>query len=666
MEAANAVTEAAKEQYKTELATLTKQRQDWEHKLESVLNLNISPSRFANKIPIFDINNKPVGGSFGSLFKAELACQPVALKQMLVAERPRLSEIIACVDGSEDIPDHLKQLRREALILLSLRHPNIVHFVGLTHDEQSRTLAFVLSWAENGSLYDVLHVKKHPLDKPTRLQIAYEVTCAMAFLHAQNVVHRDLKSPNVLLDALLSAKVTDFGLSAFKSADRSVVSKVFGTELWASPEQLLNRHVLRADTDVFSFACMAWELFLNIKPWYHIDFPNTAARIDHIRALYQKQQYLPLDADVKGRRLNQPEKQVLRQCFDVSGNRPSFAQLKPALQAIVRDAKKLEKLNKEKQLKLLHGPADAAWKWHPDILETLQPRMVAHPTRASVRIATVETGQKQAAIAAQMITEAGGRSSHEATANPLHLFGTTLVGVAVVQCSQKNAAFNGAVHRNLDRYRGHMSSANHPFHPKYQMDQTTSAPAHPEEAAVLARVTLHPAGASPYKVLDQTMMQPDVRLRLQRVFHGVPSFAVAMSILGGDFAQLQNLDAGWYGAGFYFTPDLDYALRYTRRCKDVPPELRKMKLPAGKQFRVVLVCDVQYGNPYPVLGTSFNGKALVGGHDAHVAVVNFNSGNIGDAKPIKSSKWASKRTAAEIVINDPSCVLVRGILVFKG
>ncbi|EGD75836.1 TKL protein kinase [Salpingoeca rosetta] len=644
-------------------------KDNWEEQLEGVLNLNIPSSRFVGKVRVFDINGKPVGGAFGSLFKAELAGQPVALKQMPVQNRPRLSEIIACVAGSEDVPDHLKQLRREALILLSLRHPNIVHFLGLTHDEQSQTLAFVLSWAENGSLYDLLHVKKQLLDEPTCLRVAFEVACAMAFLHAHNVVHRDLKSPNVLLDASLSAKVTDFGLSTFKSADKSVLTHGGGTPLWASPEQLLEGQELRMDTDVFSFAVLVWELFLNIKPWYHGKYAALGgANISTIARAYEKGRYLPLDVEVDGRRLSDAVQQVLGQCFDVSGNRPSFVQLQGTLGGQYTAAKEQHAVDMEQQHEQLHGPASAAWKWQPNVLEPLQSFMVTHPTRASVRIAAVGAAHDKAiAIANQMITEAGGRSSDEATAAPLQPFGKTVAGVAVVQCSQKNAAFNGAVHRNQTRYRGHMSSANHPFHPKYQMGQATGAPINAEEAAVLARATLHPAGASSYKVLDPAMMQPDVHLRLQRVFHGVPSFAVAMSILGGDFAQLQKTDNGWYGAGFYFTHDLDYALEYTKKCKDVPPELQHLNLPAGKQFRVVLVCDVQYGNPYPVPdAVTFNGKPLVGGHDAHVAVVDFSTGSKADAFPLAPTEWASKRTAAEIVINDPSCVLVRGILVFEA
>ncbi|EGD73869.1 TKL protein kinase [Salpingoeca rosetta] len=653
----------------------------WALQLEEVFNLNIPSSRFTNKKPHKDVGGNPVRGAFGALYKAELADHPVALKQLTeVTERPRVTDILSSVDGSQDFSDHLKRILREARILLSLRHPNIVHFLGLTHDEQSHTLAFVLSWAENGSLYDVLHVVKKQLDEATRHRIAFEVACAMAFLHAHNVVHRDLKSPNVLLDASLSAKVTDFGMSTFKPTDKSVLTHGGGTPLWASPEQLLGQE-LRMDTDVFSFAVLLWELLFNTKPWHHGNYASASgASLIVIANAYDKGEYLPLNAEINGRRLSHAVQQVLGQCFDVGGNRPSFVQLQGTLQDQYVAVRDQQAVDMAKQHRLLHGPADAVWKWQPKDLDPLRSLFVTHPTRASVRIAAVGAAHDTAiAIVKQMITEAGGRSSDEATANPLQPFGKTVVGVAVVQCSQKNAAFNGAVHRNQTRYRGHMSSANHPFHPKYALQMgedgkllPSGIPVNAEKSAVLARVTLHPppttaatASAPPYKLLDQFMMQPDVRLRLQRVFHGVPSFAVAMSILGGDFAQLQKLDAGWYGAGFYFTPDLDCALEYSRACHDVPDVLRNLNLPAGKQLRVVLVCDVQYGNPYPVLNTSFNGKPLVRTHDAHVAVVNFSTGNILHAKPLKSSKWASKRTAAEIVINDPSCVLVRGILVFE-
>ena len=92
-------------------------------------------------------------------------------------------------------------------MLIQMRHPNLVHFHGITHDATREKLSFVLSWADNGSLYDYLHVHGNALDLVTSLRVVAEVAAGMAYLHANNVVHRNLKSPNVLLDDALCAKI---------------------------------------------------------------------------------------------------------------------------------------------------------------------------------------------------------------------------------------------------------------------------------------------------------------------------------------------------------------------------------------------------------------------------------------------------------------------------
>ena len=197
--------------------------------------------------------------------------------------------------------------------------------------------------------------------------------------------------------------------------------------------------------------------------------------------------------------------------------------------------------------------------------------------------------------------------------------------------------------------------------------------------AVLERVTL-PAGQM-YGLLNASEVgRPDAdpRVRIQRVFHGVPSLAVAHAILCGDFAALQKNDRGFYGAGFYFTPDLDYALKYAGpslfEAGGVPNGFRGLGLTAGKKYKAVLACDVQYGNPYPVLDAAeFRGKPFAPGHDANVAVVQPPIDDLAESKPFDSShEWAAtgdavpRRALAEIVINDPSCVTVRAILVFEA
>ncbi|EGD82330.1 serine/threonine protein kinase [Salpingoeca rosetta] len=288
--------------------------------LQSLFNLDLNPARFEEKKRAKDHEGKPIKGAFGKLYRSTFAGHDVALKEVDdVEERPRLQHLLEAMSDTATststaaqsrVPD--KRVLREVAVLASLRHPNIVPFLGLCHDSDRSTLAFVLSWAENGSLYDYIHVHKKHISNVEKLRILSEVAAAMEFLHAHDVVHRDLKSPNVLLDASLSAKVADFGLSAFVPENASVVSKVVGTPLWASPEQLLG-YDIRADTDVFSFGCIMWEVWLNTKPWHHGEYSGERISGRTLGDKYKAHEYLPLDVE-EGRKMEGAFKALLRGC----------------------------------------------------------------------------------------------------------------------------------------------------------------------------------------------------------------------------------------------------------------------------------------------------------------------------------------------------------------
>ena len=245
----------------------------WFTAVESMLRLNIDRSRIAHVEAARDASGKEIKGAFSSLHKGMLAGHAVALKTIYNVEHPlQLQRLLATQSSTATTTpsaggrphDEELRLHREALVLLQLRHPNIVHFHGIIHDPDRHTLSFVLSWADNGSLYDYLHVHGNTLDLVTSLRVVAEVAAGMAYLHANNVVHRDLKSPNVLLDDALCARITDFGLSTFAHDHRKTLSKVAGTPHWVSPEQVLTKK-LHANTDVFSFGVIVWEQHLPLQ-----------------------------------------------------------------------------------------------------------------------------------------------------------------------------------------------------------------------------------------------------------------------------------------------------------------------------------------------------------------------------------------------------------------
>lgn len=103
-------------------------------------------------------------------------------------------------------------------------------------------------------------------DEKERLTLALDVADGMRFLHHSQILHRDLKSMNVLITSENRAKIADFGLSKSKSSMLSHVTGMVGTFAWAAPENLRDR-IYRESSDVYSFGVILWELVTNQIPW---------------------------------------------------------------------------------------------------------------------------------------------------------------------------------------------------------------------------------------------------------------------------------------------------------------------------------------------------------------------------------------------------------------
>ena len=130
--------------------------------------------------------------------------------------------------------DLLAEIENEVRMLSILRHPNIVLLMGIA--TKPPNMAIVFENVPVGSLFNYLHLSKVEITLPTRLRIARDVAGTFQFLHSSEIVHRDLKSYNVLLDSALNVKICDFGLARF-SADLNTGTMQFsGTPAYMAPE----------------------------------------------------------------------------------------------------------------------------------------------------------------------------------------------------------------------------------------------------------------------------------------------------------------------------------------------------------------------------------------------------------------------------------------------
>ena len=123
-----------------------------------------------------------------------------------------------------------------------------------------------------GSLAKVLQShEKHPLSWRWRLACARDVASGMNFLHQHSVIHRDLKSGNVLVDAHFAVHIGDFGLAvasqASRSSTRGAAGSGKGTIQYMAPELLSARPKYSEMSDLYSFGILVWELLTRLKPW---------------------------------------------------------------------------------------------------------------------------------------------------------------------------------------------------------------------------------------------------------------------------------------------------------------------------------------------------------------------------------------------------------------
>jgi serine/threonine protein kinase len=132
----------------------------------------------------------------------------------------------------------LEFFQREVEILAKCHHPFLLQMIGFTLNP----LGIITDFMVCGSLWDYL--RKHPMELSgtVRTNIAIGIADGMRCLHSRKVLHRDLKSGNVLLDSRLLPRVADFGLGKFVEQANAAATQACGTAQWMAPEQLFTKN----------------------------------------------------------------------------------------------------------------------------------------------------------------------------------------------------------------------------------------------------------------------------------------------------------------------------------------------------------------------------------------------------------------------------------------
>jgi len=217
---------------------------------------NMCQSKRVRLIPRRELKEeKLIGeGSYGDVFLGTwintASDQVVAIKKLhlRILSEPDLEEFI-----------------KEAEIMSKCaQSPYIVRFFGICVCVEKQNYSIVMEYLEKGSLYHILKDTKEILPwNPIRWKIAIDITHGLNYLHSKEILHRDLKSPNVLIDNEYRAKICDFGLAKIKleSSSTSTISKnKLGTTRWRAPELCIRKTAPNKISDIYSLGMILWEI----------------------------------------------------------------------------------------------------------------------------------------------------------------------------------------------------------------------------------------------------------------------------------------------------------------------------------------------------------------------------------------------------------------------
>ncbi|KAG6747049.1 hypothetical protein POTOM_049425 [Populus tomentosa] len=208
------------------------------------------------------IGNKFASGRHSRIYRGIYKQRDVAVK---LVSQPEEDESMAAM-----LENHFIS---EVALLFRLRHPNIITFVAAC--KKPPVFCIITEYLAGGSLRKFLHQQEpHSVPLNLVLKLALDIAHGMQYLHSQGILHRDLKSENLLLGEDMSVKVADFGISCLESQCGS--SKGFtGTYRWMAPEMIKEKHHTKK-VDVYSFGIVLWELLTALIPFDNMT-PEQAA-----------------------------------------------------------------------------------------------------------------------------------------------------------------------------------------------------------------------------------------------------------------------------------------------------------------------------------------------------------------------------------------------------
>ncbi|XP_050305531.1 raf homolog serine/threonine-protein kinase Raf [Anthonomus grandis grandis] len=268
------------------------------------------------------VGNRVGSGSFGTVYKAHWH-GPVAVKTLNV-KIPTVQQ--------------LQAFKNEVTVLRKTRHVNILLFMGCVSKPQ---LAIVTQWCDGSSLYKHLHVAETKFSLFILIEIQRQIAQGMEYLHAKNIIHRDLKSNNIFLHDDMTVKIGDFGLATAKTrwSGSQQSRQPTGSILWMAPEviRMQEDNPYSFQSDVYAYGIVMFEMLSGQLPYGKIN--NKDQILFMVGRGYLKPEVTSLRQDTPN-----ALRRLLEQCIKFNREeRPLFSQICSSLENMLRNHPKISK-----------------------------------------------------------------------------------------------------------------------------------------------------------------------------------------------------------------------------------------------------------------------------------------------------------------------------------
>ena len=276
------------------------------------------------------------GGGHGTVYKGILLdLNVVAIKKSKITLQKEIDEFI-----------------NEVAILSQINHKNVVKLFGCCLETEVPLLVY--EFIPNGTLDQHLHIEepKRSLSWSNRLRIATEISTSLAYLHSSvsiPIIHRDIKSANILLDATMTSKISDFGASRYIPVDnKGLTTRIQGTFGYLDPE-CFNTGRLNEKSDVYSFGVILVELLTRKKPTCsHLsnEYGGLVPHFLNLLASRNLDQIMDPQVLEEGGTEVQQVVTLAASCINIRGEeRPTMRQVELALEGLQQGSNKKYKKN---------------------------------------------------------------------------------------------------------------------------------------------------------------------------------------------------------------------------------------------------------------------------------------------------------------------------------